>query len=100
MNKLCFSILEQKNRNTRFRFLLLTYAQKNDIICKCNMSYRGVAQLVAREVWDFDAVGSNPATPTKKRGFDRMKAAKLGYFAAFYHIKKGLCNDYFKTRQS
>lgn len=32
---------------------------------------RGVAQLVAREVWDFDAVGSNPATPTKKRGFDR-----------------------------
>ena len=26
---------------------------------------RGVAQLVAREVWDFDAVGSNPATPTK-----------------------------------
>ena len=61
--------------------------------------FRDVAQLVARDVWDVDAVGSNPATPTKKRGFDRMKAAKLGYFAAFYHIKKGLCNDYFKTRQ-
>jgi hypothetical protein len=28
---------------------------------------RGVAQLVAREVWDFDAVGSNPATPTKNQ---------------------------------
>ena len=26
---------------------------------------RGVAQLVAREVWDFDAAGSNPVTPTK-----------------------------------
>ena len=33
---------------------------------KSNISTnRGVAQLVAREVWDFDAVGSNPATPTK-----------------------------------
>ncbi len=27
--------------------------------------YRGVAQLVAREVWDFDAAGSSPVTPTK-----------------------------------
>ena len=52
MNKSCFPILEQKNRNIRFRFLLLTYAQKNAIICKCNMSYRVVAQLVAREVWE------------------------------------------------
>ena len=26
-----------------------------------------MAQLVAREVWDFDAVGSNPATPTKNQ---------------------------------
>ena len=27
--------------------------------------YRGVAQLVARDVWDVDAAGSNPVTPTK-----------------------------------
>lgn len=27
--------------------------------------YRGVAQLVARHIWDVDAVGSNPATPTR-----------------------------------
>ena len=27
---------------------------------------RGVAQLVARDVWDVDAAGSNPVTPTKK----------------------------------
>ena len=29
------------------------------------MKYRGVAQLVARDVWDVDAAGSNPVTPTK-----------------------------------
>ena len=30
------------------------------------IAYRGVAQLVARDVWDVDAAGSNPVTPTKK----------------------------------
>ena len=40
---------------------LTTYKQKP----KNSIQNRGVAQLVAREVWDFDAVGSNPATPTK-----------------------------------
>ncbi len=29
-------------------------------------SYRGVAQLVARDVRDVEAAGSNPVTPTKK----------------------------------
>ena len=29
-------------------------------------THRGVAQLVARDVWDVDAAGSNPVTPTKK----------------------------------
>ena len=28
-------------------------------------THRGVAQLVARDVWDVDAAGSNPVTPTK-----------------------------------
>ena len=27
-------------------------------------SFRGVAQLVARVVWDHQAAGSNPVTPT------------------------------------
>lgn len=30
------------------------------------IAYRGVAQLVARDVWDVDAAGSNPVTPTKR----------------------------------
>ena len=46
-----------------------------------------MAQLVAREVWDFDAAGSSPVTPTNagiytasdypNRGFDRKKAAEF-----------------------
>ena len=31
------------------------------------IAYRGVAQLVARDVWDVDAAGSNPVTPTKNQ---------------------------------
>ena len=40
---------------------LLTNAEIFDIITLVN---RGVAQLVARDVWDVDAAGSNPVTPT------------------------------------
>ena len=29
--------------------------------------FRGVAQLVARLLWEQDAAGSSPVTPTKKR---------------------------------
>ena len=35
--------------------------RKNSIF----FTLRGVAQLVARDVWDVDAAGSNPVTPTK-----------------------------------
>ena len=28
-------------------------------------NYRGVAQMVVRYIWDVDAAGSNPVTPTK-----------------------------------
>ena len=38
---------------------------------------------VARVLWEHDAAGSNPVTPTKFRGFVRTKAAKYPYFAAF-----------------
>ena len=33
------------------------------------MIYRGVAQLVARLLWEQDAAGSSPVTSTKKDGF-------------------------------
>ena len=39
-----------------------------------------MAQLVAREVWDFDAVGSNPATPTKNQPKMRLFAPLLADF--------------------
>ena len=31
-----------------------------------NQIYRGVAQLIARRIWDAEAAGLSPATPTKK----------------------------------
>ena len=40
--------------------------------------FPGVAQLVARVVWDHDAAGSNPVTRTKFR----RKTAFLGGFSA------------------
>ena len=35
--------------------------------------FRGVAQLVARDVWDVDAAGSNPVTPSNNK---RQRGAK------------------------
>ena len=46
---------------------------------------RGVAQLVARDVWDVDAAGSNPVTPTKKRPFLRLKPLENGLFFGVLH---------------
>ena len=43
------------------------------------ISYRGVAQLVARLLWEQEARGSSPRTPTT---FHR-KTACLGGFSAF-----------------
>ena len=35
------------------------------ISCKLSFVYPGVAQLVARLLWEQDVAGSNPVTPTK-----------------------------------
>ena len=58
--------------------MFLTIAIYLDIITftgKFN-TYRGVAQLVARDVWDVDAAGSNPVTPTTDAALTAERAAK------------------------
>ncbi len=42
---------------------------------------RGVAQLGARDIWDVEAAGSNPVTPTKNSGFDRKSKPQRNFFA-------------------
>ena len=47
--------------------------------------HRGVAQLVARLVWDQDAAGSSPVTSTKNRPFLRLKSLENGHFFNILH---------------
>ena len=47
---------------------------------RIKITHRGVAQLVARDVWDVDAAGSNPVTPTNSgihKAFGYQKIAVL-----------------------
>ncbi len=48
--------------------------------------FRGVAQLVARLLWEQDVVGSSPATPTTRR--QRLLHFKMvtGYVAIFHMV--------------
>ena len=50
-----------------FSNFLLTNKIKYYILSRLTKKYilRGVAQLVARHIWDVDAAGSTPVTPTK-----------------------------------
>jgi hypothetical protein len=36
-------------------------------IDRLQVNFRGIAQMVARVVWDHEAAGSSPATPTKNK---------------------------------
>jgi hypothetical protein len=45
--------------------------------------FRGIAQLVARFVRDEEAVGSNPAAPTKKDQTDFIRLV-------FFHLRSGI----------
>ena len=49
----------------------------------CGFSLRGVAQLVARLVWDQDAAGSNPVTSTKKQTHFGYHRQKCRWYRAF-----------------
>ena len=45
---------------------------------------RGVAQLVARDVWDVDAAGSNPVTPTISSVHNDFQLWTLIHFASYF----------------
>ena len=48
------------------------------------ITYRGVAQLVARDIWDVDAAGSNPVTPTTILTESRGFASTFGQFLCVF----------------
>ena len=55
------------------------------------ITHRGVAQLVARDVWDVDAAGSNPVTPT----ILALKSNFQSFFLCLLHRKYlGLTIDF------
>ena len=52
------------------------------------VSFRGVAQLVARDIWDVEAAGSNPVTPTSRVPRHAFRASGRFYFQGFLPRKK------------
>ena len=52
-----------------------------------------MAQLVAREVWDFDAAGSNPVTPTKNQPKMRFFAPLSADFLLIIGFYPPLCEN-------
>ena len=78
-------VVEEKNRFLHFLGVLFFHGikkrdtklakdiEKTDSLCyNITVKHRGVAQLVARDVWDVDAAGSNPVTPTKNQKGERL----------------------------
>ena len=61
--------------------------------------FRGVAQLVARDIWDVEAAGSNPVTPTTgKSGKNiRLWSITRGDFCA-RKSGRGMLTRYFTYR--
>ena len=58
------------------------------------IKYRGVAQLVAREVWDFDAAGSNPVTPTKIAVLTAKIQSRKGSPCGFFEMIEDNMGNY------
>ena len=57
----------QVNYANADRALVATGSASEQLHCKNLIFYRGVAQLVARLLWEQDVGGSNPFTPTKNK---------------------------------
>ena len=70
-----------KKRQADFRLPLDKYL----LVCYNNTVHsRGVAQLVARDVWDVDAAGSNPVTPTISSVHNDFQLWTLIHFASYF----------------
>ena len=78
-------VAQNNKNNSKISKLLLTYIFMYVIICA--LSNLGIAQMVARYLGVVEAVGSNPATQTKKTGaFSRL----FCYLStAICHTKRG-----------
>ena len=59
-------MVEKKQQSYRGVAPALGKAYTELFLQEINILYRGVAQLVARLLWEQDVGGSNPFTPTKK----------------------------------
>ena len=61
------------------------------LILDSNRIRRGVAQMVARLVWDQDAAGSNPVTSTNSLSLDAIYVpAQFFYFAVSPALMAGI----------
>ena len=66
MFNICVAILKILRVFYFFRKLVIDKQNKIVYTIKADEKsiFRGVAQLVARHIWDVDAAGSTPVTPT------------------------------------
>ena len=62
---------------------LLIYKQFSTIIYYNLIIFRGVAQLGARDIWDVEAAGSNPVTPTRIAVLTAYESRKVGILCGF-----------------
>ena len=66
-----------------------------EILRKSKIKNRGVAQLVARLLWEQDAAGSNPVTPTKILTESRVYSPLSVIFYAYLGILPPLLKNAF-----
>lgn len=72
---------EEKRRKREVGiFQKIRFDRLSDPNRKNILLYRGVAQLVGRVPWEHQAVGSNPATPTRKQPVTGLESPVTGIF--------------------
>ena len=63
---------------------LLDTIERICYILSHSLSYRGVAQLIARMVWDHQAAGLSPATPTKIAATSAHKPQNYAFLRLYF----------------